>query len=283
MFPSGGQGHGFAYVDWDYQDQNHNWSSGSQSPGVNNGDKGLRTAFVTPGIQYNIFNDWAVQIEVPVDFRSFTTLSNSGDRVDRGNWSQFGDIRLNLLYTGFFSDHSLGVSLGVKLPNGSFTESKPNIFIDRDSQLGTGSTDVLLSVFYHHWITNDRAWWWFSQINADIVAAYQDGYRPGSQLDQAIGVYYNGWSIGKAKIRPIATLVASERAHDHGPEASGGVLDGGGPVSSGYERILLSPGIEIDIHPIMIDFGVEFPVYQYVTGDQLIAKQLYKLGVTWRF
>jgi len=45
MFPSG-QG-GMAFLQYDYQDQNHNWSGTSQAPAANNDDKEIRTDVVT--------------------------------------------------------------------------------------------------------------------------------------------------------------------------------------------------------------------------------------------
>jgi len=49
------------------------------------------------------------------------------------------------------------------------------------------------------------------------------------------------------------------------------------------ERILLSPGIEFDFHPLMVYADVELPVYERTTGDQLIGSVLYKLIVSYKF
>jgi hypothetical protein len=45
-------------------------------------------------------------------------------------------------------------------------------------------------------------------------------------------------------------------------------------VGSGYQRLLLSPGIEFDMHPIKLYADAEFPVYQNFTGNQLAAPVL---------
>ena len=55
------------------------------------------------------------------------------------------------------------------------------------------------------------------------------------------------------------------------------------PTNSGYQRILLSPGIEFHMHPVRIYADVELPVYQNFTGNQLAASVLYKLNVSWMF
>jgi hypothetical protein len=104
----------------------------------------------------------------------------------------------------------------------------------------------------------------------------QGGYCPGTEIDAAVGIYYNGWSIGKAQIKPIAQVINSYRWSDSGPNASQ-------PVASGYERLMLSPGVEIDIHPFMVNASVDFPVFQRMTGNQLVAPALVKVSVSLRF
>ena len=79
------------------------------------------------------------------------------------NWSQLGDIRIEGIYTGFFADLSAGVTFGLKLPTGSYTED-PDV-VDRDTQIGTGSTDILLGGFYRGNITKDEKWDWFAQCS----------------------------------------------------------------------------------------------------------------------
>ena len=55
------------------------------------------------------------------------------------------------------------------------------------------------------------------------------------------------------------------------------------PDDSGYQRILLAPGIEFHLHPVKIFADVELPVYQNVNGNQLVAPALFKLGVSYMF
>ena len=44
------------------------------------------------------------------------------------------------MYTGFFKDMSTGVIFGLKLPTGTYTAPG----LDRDTQIGSGSTDLML-------------------------------------------------------------------------------------------------------------------------------------------
>jgi hypothetical protein len=271
MFPTSKGG--MVFLNYDYQDQNQNWSGASKAPAADNTDKEIKTDFFSLGLQYMFNYDWGIQAEVPYNYRTFRTLDAAGNPVTR-NWSQLGDIRLRGIYTGLFPDLSAGITLGVKLPTGSFTFD-PDI-VDRDTQLGTGSTDVLIGGFYRDNVTKDGKLNWFAQAELDVPVLIQDQYRPGLELDTAAGIYYQGLSIGRLRISPIAQLIFSERTSDSGANAAS-------PVASGYQRLLLSPGIEFDLHPIKLYADVEFPVYQNFTGNQLAAPVLIKASVSFMF
>ncbi len=270
MLPKG-QG-GMAFLQYAYQNQNQNWSGTSEAPAVNNDDKQIETDFVTLGVQYMFNDQWGAQLEVPSAYRYFKADDGTGN-IASHNWSQLGDIRIQGIYTGFFADLSAGVTFGLKLPTGSYTED-PDL-VDRDTQIGTGSTDLLLGGFYRGNITKDEKWDWFAQLQLDVPVLIQAGYRPGVELDTAAGVDYKGFSIGRMRISPVAQAIFSERASDSGFAAN--------PDNSGYQRILLSPGIEFHIHPVKIYADVELPVYQNFTGNQLAASALFKVSASWMF
>ena len=270
MFP-GGEG-GMAFLQYAYQDQNRNWSGTSQAPAANNDDKEIQTHYVTFGLQYMFNRNWGVQAEVPYDFRSFKK-DDSGSLVTR-NWSQLGDIRIEGIYTGFMADLSAGVTFGVKLPTGDFDFS-PAV-VDRDTQIGTGSTDILLGGFYRDNLDRNQKWDWFAQLQLDVPVLIQDSYRPGIELDAAAGIDYKGFSLGRVKISPVAQVIFSERTSDSGANSAS-------PVASGYQRIMLSPGIEFHIHPVKFYADAEFPVYQNFTGNQLAAPVLFKVSLSFMF
>ena len=270
MFPHG-QG-GMAWLQYAYQDQNRNWSGTSKAPAANNDDKEIETHFATFGLQY-MFNDkWGAQLEVPFDSRRFKADDGTGNIVSH-DWSQLGDIRIEGIYTGFFADLSAGVTFGLKLPTGSYTEDPD--FVDRDTQIGTGSTDVLVGGFYRGNLDRNQKWDWFAQLQLDMPVLTQVGYRPGTELDAAAGIDYKGFSLGRVRISPVAQVIASERTSDSGSNAN--------PDNSGYQRILLSPGIEFHIHPVKIYADAEFPVFQHLTGNQLAAPVMFKLSASYMF
>lgn len=286
MFPQG-QG-GMAYVQYDYQDQNRNWSGTSQAPAANNGDKEIQTDFITVGMQYMFNRSWGVQAEIPYAIRRFKTVTGNpnapANTVTTLNWGALGDLRVEGVYTGFFEDLSAGLTFGVKLPTGNWTYNNIYGDVDRDSEIGTGSTDLLLGGFYRGHLGRSLDWEWFAQFLLDVPVLTQAQYRPGVELDTAAGIAYTGISLGRVKISPLAQVLFSERTSDSGAFAAGGALDDpAGGVSSGYQRILLSPGIEFHIHPVAIHADAEFPVYQNFTGNQLAAPVLFKLSMSFMF
>jgi hypothetical protein len=273
MFPSGAGG--MAYVNYDYMDQNQNWSDSSKSPAASNGDKEIRTDFINTGVQYMFNRSWGAQIELPYAYRSFTTLSDATGKVVKLDWGSLGDIRLNAIYTGFSDDLSSGINFGLKLPTGNYNHNDANGDIDRDSEIGTGSTDILLGGFFRHALISNTPWQWFSQAELDLPTLTQGNYRPGFELDGAAGIDYAGWTLGRASISPLAQVVVSERTRDHGSAANS--------PNSGYTRLLLSPGIEIHLHPVKIYADAELPVFEHVNGNQLVAPVLVKVTVSYMF
>ena len=270
MFP-GGEG-GMAFLQYDYQDQNRNWSGTSQAPAANNDDKEIRTDFVTAGLQYMFNSSWGLQVQVPFDYRYFKTKDDMGNIVST-SWGSLGDIRVEGIYTGFMADLSAGVTFGVKLPTGN--DNYNPAIVDRDTQIGTGSTDILLGGFYRGNLTKDQWWDWFAQLQLDVPMLIQDDYRPGIELDAAAGIDYKKFSLGRVRISPVAQVIFSERTSDSGAAADSS--------NSGYQRIMLSPGIEFHIHPVKIYADAEFPVYQNFTGNQLAAPVLFKVSLSFMF
>jgi hypothetical protein len=273
MFPTGSGG--MAFLNYDYQDQNQNWSGTSSASAANNGDKEIETHFVTLGLQYMFNRSWGAQVELPYWSRTFTKDPNfptpPANTVSR-TWNGLGDIRLKAIYTGFSEDLSSGLTLGVKLPTGS--HSRDADVVDRDTQIGTGSTDLLFGGF-HRARFGDSHWNWFGQAELDLPVLKQGDYRPGLEADAAAGIYYDGLSLGRAKISPVAQVIGSWRGRDNGSAAN--------PDNSGYQRVLLSPGIEIHLHPVKIYADVEIPVYQHMNGNQIVAPALFKLSVSYMF
>jgi hypothetical protein len=269
MFPTG---NGMvAYLAYDYQNQNHNWSGSSSAPAVDNDDRKIRTQSYIFGLQSMFNRSWGAQIEVPYVDRTFDNANNAASL----RWSQFADVRLRGIYTGFSEDMSSGLTMGVKLPTGDFQHGEALGGIDRDTQVGTGSTDLLLGGFTRGRLFSEASWNWFSQGQLDVPVFAQDQYRPGLEVNSAAGVYYDGLSLGRAGMSPVLQVIGSVRGRDSGLAAN--------RADTGYQRVLVSPGIEIHVDSVKIYADVELPIYQHMNGNQLVAPLLLKLSVSTMF
>ena len=269
MLPQGAGG--TIWLEYDYQNQHKNRRGSSGAPESENNDKAIRTDYITFGLQYMFNRAWGLQVQVPVDHRYFKSIDDGGNLAST-TWTALGDIRVKGLYTGFFDDQSLGIDCGVKLPTGDYRHDGA----DRDTQIGTGSTDILIGGYYRTHLTADQKWDAYFQVEADIPVLISDAYRPGIEVDGSAGISYTGFWFHGVNIIPIGQVIVSGRTSDSGANSAN-------PVASGYERVLLSPGLELHVHPFMIYADVEFPVYQHVTGDQITAPMLFKFIVSYNF
>lgn len=262
MFP-GGAG-GTAWLEYDYMNQSRNWSGTSRSPAAANDDKDIRSSFYTAGAEYMFNRDWGVKMTVPYWDRHFTTDDGLG--VQTFHHSSLGDVRLMGVYTGFSDDMSSGLLFGTKLPTGDYNSPS----FDRDTALGTGSTDALLGGYHMDRLTKDSKWSWFVQANIDVPVLVRGGYRPGSEVDAAIGTYYEGFSAFHG-VRPVPVLqaIVSDRLRDSGPASDS--------PNSGYRRALIAPGLELNFGRTMIYADAELPFYEDVNGNQLVAPASFKV------
>jgi len=269
LLPNGAGG--TAFFEYDYLNQTQNWSGTSSAPAADNDDKDIRTDFYTAGLQYMFNRDWGIMAEVPYWDRLFVTTPGSGG-IGGFHHDALGDIRLRGVYSGFSDDMSTGITFGFKLPTGDYTY--PNF--DRDTSIGSGSTDTLLGAYHEANLDADNTWSWFVQGQWERAFASRAGYRPGNELDAAGGVYYSGWGFGaKTSLVPVLQLLASDRLQDSGPQSN--------PGNSGYQRLLAAPGLELDNGKLRFYADIELPIYQDVIGDQLVAPRQYKLIVAYSF
>jgi hypothetical protein len=287
LLPKEGDHGGAVYFEWDHSNQNINWSGLSKAPGSNNGDKNVLTDWYVVGLQYMFNRDWGMQVRMPFATRSFLTDTNFGSTpadIQRFHVSDLADLEVMGMYTGFSKDLSTGVTFGLKLPTGNYTA----VGFDRDTQIGTGSTDLILGAFHRGLITGDNAWQYFSQVKLltpiatrsafdDNLGAPAD-YRPGTQVDGAVGITYNNWyNVGWLdKIAPVLQIIGSHRQPDSGAAAF--------PGDTGYDRIFISPGIEFtkvlndaENKTFKVYGDVEIPIYQRTNGNQIVAPALFKV------
>jgi hypothetical protein len=270
MFPNAAGG--MVYLDYNYMNQDQNWSGTSKAPAENNEDKKLESNFVTAGVDYLFNRSWGVSLKVPYWHRSFTTIDEPSGELATFHHGALGDIRMLGNYSGFSEDMSTGLLFGVKLATGDYTYPG----FDRDTAIGTGSTDLLLGIYHRDGLTSTNSWSYYVQALWDRPVVTRGGYNPGAEGDFAIGAFYNvGFPVGPARVSPVLQLVVSLRGRDSGPESN--------PEGSGYTRALISPGIEVNWGGTHVYADIEIPVYQNIVGNQLVAMRQYKLVVSTHF
>jgi hypothetical protein len=263
---------GMVFLEQDFMDQNQNWSGTSRAPAANNEDKRIRTNFWTVGAQYMFNRSWGAMVEVPYWNRHFvTTDPDTGDQA-AFHHAALGDIRIRGIYTGLSPNLSTGITFGLKVPSGDSTYAN----FDPDTQISTGSTDVMLGVYHLGALTADNQWSWFANAQWQEPIAHKDGYRPGTELNGVAGLYYAGWRFGSTtKLAPLVQINLSWRGHDSGLLSH--------PEDSGYTRAFVTPGLELDTGNARIYADVALPFYTNVSGNQLVATALYKLNLSFRF
>lgn len=249
---------------YDFMDQSENWNNWRSAATDLNNDKEIRTSFYTLGFEYMANRDWGVMVEAPVWDRYFKTTDDDGNEASMDH-SALGDVRIMGMYTGLSEDMSTGIQLGLKLPTGPFNQS----LLDRDTQIGTGTTDLLLGGYQ---MGQEDSWGWYTQALWQHAFNSRDGYRPGDSFDFSIGVHYDKL-LDAYKIVPMLQLIASLRSVDSGVNSD--------PNNTGYERLYVSPSVEVNVsQSIQVYADLRIPVLTHVTGYQLVAPALFNITLS---
>jgi hypothetical protein len=297
-FPQEDDHGGRVFYEWDHSNQTQNWIGSSKASPNANLDKNVNTDWHSIGVQYMFNREWGVFAKLPYVDRSFTTEDPNSLMLNTFPSRDLGDLELMAMYTGFAQDMSTGVMFGFKLPTGMYTAPG----LDRDTQIGTGSTDLILGAFHRGLLTGDNAWQYFAEARLQLPFAYRAAfnpdagvsqvYKPGAQVDGSAGVLYNnGYNVlGFDKITPILQLIGSHRERDTGAAAD--------TVNSGFDRLMISPAVEFtkvideaNKRVIKVYFDVEVPFYYRVNAaindkgsqGQLIAPVMYRLITSYNF
>jgi hypothetical protein len=208
---------------------------------------------------------------VPYWERSFATDGNFGNgapQIVNSKTNTLSDIRLMGMYTGCSPDMSKGLLFGLKLPTGTYTAAG----FDRDTQPGTGSTDLLLGGYLQG---QEKHWGWFAQGIYSNALNSRDGYRPGNELQMVAGVHYDGIRRS-ARLIPLLQVNATIRNQDAGINSN--------TANSGLKTLYLTPGALFDItRHWQANATVYLPLYQHVNGIQLVPKQVASVGITYNF
>ena len=254
-----------AFLQYNYMNQTRNWSNWQSAPADANEDQEIRTNFYTFGLQFMADRNWGGTLEAPVWNRYFKTMDDDGN-IESVTHTSFGDLRLMGMYTGISEDMSTGLRFGLKLPTGPFDES----LLDRDTQIGTGTTDLLLGAYQ---MGQENGWGWYAQAMWQHAFNERDGYRPGDSFDINGGIHYDGLLAGFG-IVPMIQIAGSFRGIDSGENAE--------PDNTGYGRVYISPGLEVvAASHLTLYADLRIPIATHVRGNQLVAPGLVNLTISY--
>src|SRR5579859_1230645 len=173
MLPSGAGG--TASLEYDYLNQTQNWHGTSSAPAADNADKNVRSDFYTASLQYMFNRSWGASIAIPYTDRLFVTTQDDGS-IAGFHHDSLGDIRLMGMYTGFSDDMSTGILFGLKLATGDYKDTH----IDRDTSIGTGTTNLLLGAYHQANLDAENLWTGFVQAHWERAFAAMPATGPAT-------------------------------------------------------------------------------------------------------
>lgn len=242
----------------------------SKIPLSQSSDKHINTIFYNLNVQYQINRSWGIMTMIPYWQRKFTTDENFGAtpaQINNYSTDSLSDMRIEGIYSGFSDDMSTGLIFGLKLPTGKYTVPG----FDRDTQPGSGSTDVLLGGYA--WGDLAPNWSWFAQGLYRNAIDTRDGYRPGNSVHLVGAVHYDGFRF-KYHVAPMLQLNVNDRLSDSGVNSD--------PANTGLRSVFITPGLLFNLgRHWLANVEVYIPVYYHVTGIQLVPKQDFSFGITY--
>lgn len=263
---------GFVNLQDTWLNQNLAKQDTSKIPLASSPDQKIQTNFLNLNFQYSFNHDWGVMAMLPYWQRSFYTNTAWGTQslpvIDHAQVSTLADIRLMGMYTGFSPDMSTGLIFGLKLPTGTY--QAPGF--DRDTEPGTGTTDLLLGGYQ---VGQERVWGWYLQGMLRRALDTRTQYRPGDSLQLVAGAHYDANTFAEA-LTPLLQWNLTYRRADSGAMAD--------PLNTGSKSLYLTPGFLVAFTSrLQGNLLLYLPLYQQVNGIQLVPRQIASAGLTYNF
>ncbi|HYM26719.1 MAG TPA: transporter [Steroidobacteraceae bacterium] len=275
-------------VEYDYIDQDQLRSGTRSVSGVPDGSElehDTLNRYVTGALSYTPDSSWNVTLLVPYVVRDHSTYGDFDSTrplppLSYSRSSSLGDVKLIGSYQGWLPTRNLGVQLGVKLPTGRYGtavdfNAGPNAGTPLDASLqpGTGSTDLILGVYYYRAVSQDFDAFFNAQFQS-ALSHHMDqpgnDYRPGNSTTASLGLRY----AASSRWVPQVQLNLLHKSPDQGALAD--VQNSAGIVA------YLSPGITVQAARGLQLFGfVQLPVYRNLYGIQLFPRFTASVGVSY--
>jgi len=256
--------------------------------------------YINFGISYKPNADWGISALIPYIDRSHSTYGAATtdqltpDNLSSATSSGLGDIKLIGSWQGLLPTHNLGFQLGIKLPTGNyggqntatnatvghspvFFSAGPNAGSALDTSLntGTGSTDLIVGMFYYQPISQNFDAFFNAQYQSAVMTNLNQpnaDFRPGTQTNVSFGVRYEANPL----FVPQLQINITNKTADHGALAD--EPDTAGVVS------YLSPGITATIVKNVQAYGfIQLPLYSKLEGYQLAPRWTASVGLSYAY
>jgi len=222
--------------------------------------------------------EWSVSLRLPIVQRDHAhdlvdEQTGLADTPERWRFTRVGDVQLLVRRQRLAEDGASGFALfgGLKLPTGSITVvNADGSRAERALQPGTGTTDLVLGIAARHAVGLADAW--LAQAGVSQALNRRESFRPGTRVDLSAG-WSHAWSPG---LGSVLQLNWRHRGHDSGAQAE--------PGNSGSTTLDLSPGITVATGPASTLYAyLQLPLYQKVSGVQLVPRRAFAAGWTQDF
>jgi len=227
-------------------------------------------------------SDWGINVALPVIWRPHRTIAEDKTEETRSNGKGIGDMRVQLRWQGLSRPGSVtGLQVGLILPTGPFHRtfsSGPGAgeTIDRGLQPGTGTVQTLLGAYHYRRLGSNVAL--IVQGQVTVPLAKREGFRPGMVGEASLSLQYLDLKLGSTRGRLIPEIQINTRISGH---ESGLASD---RENSGGEQVYFAPGLNAKVTPTLSLYAqVQVPLYQRVSGYQLVPRVIGSTGLQARF
>jgi hypothetical protein len=224
---------------------------------------------------YGFDENWSVSVRVPVvkrDHLHDLVDSTTGlpSTPEQWRFTELGDVQLLARRQVLLSDLTTSFAGfgGLQLPTGSTKiVNADGSRAERSLQPGSGTTDLLIGGAFRRAIGVADAL--IGQVSLSAALNMREEFKPGTRVEASVG-----WSHAYAHdLGAVLQLNMRKRDHDSGNQAE--------PVNSGSTMVDLSPGITVGVGESSTLYAyVQVPVYQRVSGIQLVPRTSIAIGWT---
>ncbi len=232
------------------------------------------------GVDYTIDPNWGVAVSVPFVDRDHVHIHNhqGAQLIESWMFARLGDVRVlgrrQWMMEGRESGRLgyFGVNFGLKLATGDRDiRNADGDRAERTLQPGSGTTDLVLGGFYSGVLPFSGSSWFVQGLWQSALRSRED-YKPGQRITLDVGYRYELTDA----VGLMLQVNALHRRRDSGAQSE--------PDDSGGRSLFFSPGMSVALSKASQLYGfVQWPLYQYVNGVQIVADWSAVMGVSARF